>query len=267
MKKYAPLVLGTSCPRCTFHTRLTIVACLLCAFVLAAYSLPAQSYASVNLRELGYVVSLPEVVLMEGESIEAIIEVGSAAAPVRSAIGYDIWVELSSEAKWTASLSPNMTNSWMAEPSIAATETHDAMAPNHYRYQFLKTDPVDGSGRMLKLRLTANEDYVHTSHLIQKVGGLMQIDNLELRIAGSQPVAAALSIWPNPAIGAAKAQVQLYCKDAPVTSVKLLNLGGVTLSSYGPTEVLDLSTIAAGTYILQVTNQLGQVMHQKMVLY
>ncbi len=266
MKKYAPSVPSTSCLRATLRNRLTIAACLLCASISGACSLYAQSYVSVNLRELGYVITLPDVVLMEGESVEASIEVASAAAPVRSAIGYDIWVELSSEAKWTTSLTPNMTNSWMAEPSIAATETHGAAAPNRYSYQFLKTDPANGSGMVLKLRLTANVDYVHTSRLIQKVGGLMQIDNLELRTAGSKPVASELSLWPNPAMGMEKAHVKLHCKDAQVTSVKLLNLGGVTLSTYGPTDALDLSTVAAGTYILQVTNHLGKVMHQKLVL-
>lgn len=245
-------------------TRLLTAICILLLVSNLAFG---QSYSKVDIQFYGYTLVVPDVALMKGESVEASLVVGTAANPVMNAIGFDFSIELSPNARFASSLAPSMSGSWLAESNKTVEETRTLDTPQRYQYTFKRTAAVDNGGVVMQLTIIANEDYVRSAQLIRNASGVMQIDNLDLKQAAPQPGYADeynrdlqdLSVWPNPASGSSKASIHLQFGDRQAAAVAILNLEGRVLARYMAVESIDMSAYPAGSYLLQVTDETGQV--------
>jgi hypothetical protein len=99
---------------------------------------------------------------------------------------------------------------------------------------------------------------------VQRAGGIMHIDNLELRMAAAT-TPPALEVWPNPADQGARA-VQVRCAGMPAQAITMTSLDGQVLGHFDPAQPLDLSAFAAGSYLMQVTDAQRRVMHRHILL-
>jgi hypothetical protein len=259
MKTFTQEVPGTACTFDTIRKSMMILAWTLVAAICLPLQATAQSYSYVDVKDLGFSIEMPNVVLDEGEWVDAEIMIGDGSDIV-GAIGFELWLELGAEAQLPTSLQPSMTGSWMADPAVAVTETQpSSAAPFTYKYDFERGSAVDGHGMVLKVRITAAEDDVETSRLVANAGGLMQIDNLELRTAD-------LSVWPNPVAITSGSSLNVQHATATIAGSKVISLDGRLVATYGPLQELDLSALATGTYWLHVTLQSGEVMYRKLQL-
>ncbi len=258
MKKYTISVQNALCPFFSIGRQCVAAVMLLMFSLLGMQWGYAQSAGGYEQRAI--TASVPDVILMRGQSVTATIVVGNAANPIVNAIGFKFSLELSPAANATLSLDPNMTGSWIAETGRSLTEVN--LGDARYEYFFTRSVPTNGSGAILQLSLMAKDDNVHARSLLRSASGLIQIDNLDLKMAAPGLQGPDLQVWPNPSHG----KVQLRCNAFEVQAVAISTAQGQVISRLGDVQELDLSTYAPGTYIVQVTGLQGQVMHRRVVV-
>lgn len=236
----------------------------ICLCLLLSGKLHGQTYASKEIKDLGLTIETSHATLMEGQVAEITISVGSATQRVSRAIGFELWVDLSDYGTLLPSLSPDMQGSWMSATNCVLAESHDPLNPKRYCFRYRRTAAVDGSGWVLKFQVRASKDNVDAAKIILAAGGIMQIDNLDLRQANPS-LRPAIEVWPNPA-SASNRLVSVRCGGEAPAALVLSNLNGQSSTSFDPSQPMDLQNFASGTYLLLISSQDGQIFHQRIVV-
>jgi hypothetical protein len=225
----------------------------------------AQYYDITDVKQLGFSVSVPDIILMEGETVEAVVSIGSVGSPVRGAVGFEIWVDVGDNGIVVPTLAPDMAGSWLAS-AMMPSESRTLGSVTRYTYTYVRGVPTDGSGMVLRLHLKASKNYVNANTIIMQAGGMILIDNLELRTSGPRPVeSAGVAVWPNPASANARS-VQVRCSGQPALALSLYNLDGQLMGKFDPMQPMDLTSFAAGAYLLHVVDAAGRTLPQKLIL-
>lgn len=254
MKTFVKSAHSAPCPD---HTLTTVppvrqagflVAILL--FLCAGVPLAAQHPSQVDVKAYGFKAIIPDVTLQAGETVEIELKIGNWAEKV---LGFQLKLELSALAATPVSLEPSMAGLWITEPGVVAQEIHMAAEPKVYTYTYDRSVPVSGEGTLLRLRLQALVSNVHAADLLTYAGGVLVVDNLDIRQAAPSTV-PDFTVWPNPS----KDIYQLSSNASPVVEATLLSREGRLLHTYGAVASIDLSDLPAGTYFLMASNQLGQ---------
>lgn len=233
----------------------SVATCLLTTIAISQPSAFAQT--SQNVHNWTVTVEAPNVVLQSGQSATISILVGDAAMPVDDAVGYSLAIELDTSALASGSLKPSNADTWIESENVSISEVPPAAGSSTYTYNFSRDDQASGHGTVLQLVVKASENNTPASRLVKSVGGLMQIDNLDLRTAAP----AVTRAWPNPTRGLLQVEAA-----GGLRSMQLIALDGRTLASFGPESRIDLSTYPKGIYILRIENQLNQLTDERVVV-
>jgi hypothetical protein len=233
--------------------RLYVRIVLFWAILLLPFWTMAQSSSQIDVNEYGYKVTVPNVILDAGETVDIQLELGKNGEVVEHGMGFRFTIELSANADLTPSLSPSLDGSWIHESGVGLQESHGEGGNNEYVIRYDRDSPVDGSGRTLTLTLKSAVNDVSAASLLSQSGGVLVVDNLDIRQA-APTTDSEIQVYPNPTNGV----FQVRCGDEPAQQVQILSVNGQVLRSFSANQQLDITDLSPGFYYVQICNQLNR---------
>ncbi|MFN8393670.1 MAG: T9SS type A sorting domain-containing protein [Bacteroidia bacterium] len=229
---------------------------LLCAFALKINLAQAQNFREIDINDLGYSLDIPGVVLNAGQSVDVIINVGKANRPAHDAVGYKIWLQLSSNAQQPNTISPTATYGWLWETGsfMGSTKTNDV-----YNHTYSRLTKENGYGEVLRVQITAAVNGVWAPSLVQNVGGILIMDNIGIK----GPEVERFAITPNPCSDLAKVEIQGF----QLERLDVINIQGQVVLTQGAMASLDMSALSPGTYFVSATDNKGRVRTVRVAKY
>lgn len=233
---------------CLTSRKFAIGLMLLCAFTLKISFGVAQNYREIDIKDIGYSLDIPGVVLNAGQSVDVIINVGKANRPAQDAIGYKIWLELSPNAQQPNAISPSAQYGWLWEvgSSLGTNKIN-----NVYNHNYARLTKENGWGEVLRVQVTSAVNGVWAPSLVQDLGGILILDNVNIK----DPAAEGLKIWPNPC--GEFANVELGGGD--IAKIDVYDIQGRVVKSQAGLFMIDMTHLAPGKYFVAATDTKGQI--------
>lgn len=233
---------------CVTSPKLAMCLLLLFGIALSASMAFAQNYREIDINDLGYSVDVPGVVLNAGQSVDVIVNVGKANRPAHDAVGYKIWLQVSSNAQLPNSISPSAQYGWLWEAGsyLGSAKTNDV-----YNHVYSRMTKENGWGEVLRVQVTAAVNGVWAPSLVQSVGGILIMDNVNIK----PDEEVRLSVWPNPCGEFANIDLS----GTQLAKVEVIDIQGQLVKSQGALFVVDLSNLAPGNYFIAATDTKGAV--------
>jgi hypothetical protein len=272
--KIAVQVQGACAEGNTFVQKFALVLFIL----LASFTLGfCQNLDTISVDQFAYSIEYPEGTITEGDTVELILHLGTEANSLESAAEFDIDIDLSSIAGYVEAPPVNYEESWFGSDGNLDKDISTDSALGRISIQGVRHEGqlISGWGELLRIKVVAGEDANEAAELVSGSGGIVMIDNLEMKGAAAEAVADAgrdcmeWLLYPNPAtdrvrVEAAKAGEMLVDLIAPSGGVvfagKPLEQGAMDID-------LDGAGLAPGIYLIQIRNNEGCVKTRRVVFH
>jgi hypothetical protein len=152
-------------------------------------TLAAQSPGWEYLDDFSWNIESPSGYFDSGDTIEYTLRLGAAGDPAIDVLAIDLQLELEDHVTIPTNCSPNTAGSWLHDDSYYAERVQfDANA----RELAILTERTNfssrnGSGLVYSFRLISGADNVLAADLITDGGGMVLVDNVEMRMAAPTP--------------------------------------------------------------------------------
>lgn len=163
------------------NTTLSILVLIISLFSLCM----AQSTSWKSISNFAHEFHLPDTTINTGDTVTLQVKLGTSASPVAYAHAADLTIELSEDAEMPESFEVDLTGSWLFDDSNVQTTTSLNFSERKLLILAERTDNIsrEGNGLILSIRLVSAEDNVNAQDLIVASGGIILVENVDMRIA------------------------------------------------------------------------------------
>lgn len=250
------LVPGTSLPWGTLAAppkmTLSVLLLLNCLFGL----LSAQSPQWVTSTQHEFAIDSNADLLMEGDTFDLVVRLGSATEPASDVLGADFWCDLQKAVPVSTPVSIDLDQSWLFAVEDAEQST---WLTGRLSTKLVRSDSSgqEGNGEVYRFSLVCIEDSMPASSVILDGGGMVMVDNVDLK-RNPNNVENLLSAYPNPA------HESIHVRPLPKEQQKFMLLDSWGRLVRGNIDLValngqvDLSRVPPGAYFLVGTNPEGE---------
>ncbi len=164
--------------------------CALFAFWMAftTLGLSAQSYTEMDLSDFTYAVIGSEGMLDAGDTATYTVTLGDVNSPANDVIGLRLDLTLDKDALVPYGAGLSVNGSWCLDPTNLYTEVVPD-ASHHLSLLLRSADysSQSGAGMVFTFRLIANASGFSAADLIDQEGGIVIVENIDVRLAAPQP--------------------------------------------------------------------------------
>ena len=255
------------------------ICCLLC-LSSNGMCLFGQSYRSVDWLEFKHGLLVPSGYQMQGDTVHYAVWLGTATVPATNVLGCEVRLTVSDHAVVPATAQCSVNNSWCFE---AANLSADIGNAPHLRIALHATDSSwqSGHGSIFSFALIATRDSVQAADLISDIEGLVIVENIDAKSAGTiahnlatkVPIHDQIGIgsvvelhsFPNPTQGVlylpfvltTEMQWQVFSAEGNAVASQIV-------AQYG-TCMLDLMALPAGLYTMQIVCKNAQMWRERIL--
>jgi hypothetical protein len=251
------------CPKINIGSSFRMVCMVLLMTLLSSFRAEASNSTSVPVSDFAFGLVVPNVMLNEGQSVEIEITVGDPNLLAYNVGGFELWVELEPTAAIVGSLSPSVSNTWLSQDGNPVKEAKETGNFQRFHFRYDPATASNGAGTVLRFTVTATVDSTPAAKLIHAAGGLMIIDNLDVRQSApaASNILTPIRPYPNPST----AVFNLNCDAADVAELSLFSLEGQFLRTMRADNQVDLEGCLPGTYLLRIRDHFGKTYFLKLI--
>lgn len=238
------------------HTRQFLTTTfLILATTLAAM---AQTYDEVPLSQFTHALSAGNATLGVGDTAWFALTLGSSADPAQDVVGVRLELAIDGTADLPVAMPVQVTGSWCLDAANLHTALDVEDTPPAISLTARADDwsSTSGHGFALRFPLVCNTANTPANSLIDNVGGVVIVENVDAKRAAPnpklQPTTDIPSLpFPNPTMDVVRLPFPLEAE----MRVELIAPDGnaLRLQAQAGTDLLDLRALAPGTYLLRVS--------------
>lgn len=146
-------------------------------FMLFSGCLFGQAYVSDPLSNYSHALTGPAGMFYKDDVVSLSLEVG----PASGVLGYELTLTLSDKAEFPASLTPDLSASWIGDATEMNASTILEPSVDEILIEALRTDhaPQSGSGEIFSIELVVAADSASADELVDEIGGWILIENID----------------------------------------------------------------------------------------
>lgn len=236
------------------------LALITCAYLLLSGLSPL--FGAYETDSIPYGLTYPSGIFNEGDTVTIIIWAGDANTALEDVIGFDLSFELTTDAEFPTSISPDFSNSWITdgqemEMTTTLNSTERTIEFDGHDVALTK----EGDGEIARFSLICASNGLSAEGLLVNAGGgvVIQIDDIGMRRGIRQEAALPdVRIFPNPNPGT----IYRSHPEIELSHWVLRDLHGKELLK-GIHFPIDLrgSKLSQGRYSLALYDQEGNLTH------
>lgn len=242
---------------------------ILFLLVWAAFTCPAQTPDTLDIQNLSPQMEYTKAPLNAGDTLEIALHLGSPNDSVINAVGFLIQIELSNKAVQAVCEPFTSANSWLLDDgNHADTSYMDAAGTATLHLESIRTDTLkkSGFGEVLRFKVIADIAVDNPADLFNLSGGMVLVDNVEMKTAMPIVDCPEWQLAPNPA----HQEVRVVSDELANCAVELLNMQGEKIQQvamYGRELALDIvERLPEGMYIVRMNDKAGCLETKKLMV-